>query len=88
MTTKVCAKGFKWSKISKGNEKYKTNGLKLFNRGRLKTIVSYSKSLGGRKWCDNNKVARNLGYFKSEEHIFMARALIIGKHKFSLLIAK
>jgi hypothetical protein len=69
-------------------EKFYTKALRVFKKGRgtAKLIISYSKAKMG-KWHDNNMVARNFGYFKSKELMFTARALVIGKHKFSLLIA-
>lgn len=69
-------------------EKNCTKALRVFKKGRktAKLIISYSKAKRG-KWHDNNMIARNFGYFKSKELMFTARSVVIGKHKFSLLIA-
>lgn len=70
----------------KETDKYYTKALRLFKGKAIKLVVSYSQSKGG-KWHDNDMKPIKLGYLKSQEYIFNARALVIGKHKFSLLVA-
>jgi hypothetical protein len=74
-------------KYFKENQRYYTKALRFFKNGNVKLILSYSKSKDGRLWHDNDKTPRKLGYFKSQEFIFTARALVVGSHKFSLLVS-
>jgi hypothetical protein len=74
-------------KFVRKNHRMITKALRFFKGNKVSLVISYSRALGGRKWHDNNKRARYFGYFKSIEHVFIARALVIGKHKFSLLIS-
>lgn len=72
---------------AKINAKVYMRALKFINRkGKVELVISHTKSLRG-KWHDNEKKACSFRYLKSKEILFTARALVIGKHKFSLLVA-
>jgi hypothetical protein len=77
----------KIERIMKINSKMYSKALKFFKDDKVKFVVSYSKSFGDRKWHDENNNPRSFGFFKSDEQLFRAKALVIGKHKFSLLVA-
>lgn len=78
-------------KFKKINERFYTSAIRFFKGDSIKFILSYSKAHGGNKWHKwHNKERKpvNLAYCKSVEDMFTARALVVGKHKFSLLVAR
>ncbi|KMP65162.1 hypothetical protein TU57_10435 [Bacillus cereus] len=73
-------------KYSNKSENHYTKALRFIKGSKVKFIISYSKSLNGKKWHDDDKKARKFGYFTSKEKMYRAKALIIGCHKLSLLL--
>ncbi len=73
-------------KYSNESDNHYTKALRFIKNSKVKFILSYSKSLNGKKWHDDSKKARMFGYFASKEKMYNARALIIGGHKLSLLV--
>lgn len=72
---------------TKKTDRYFTKAIRFFKGKNIRFALSYSKSLNGRKWYDEDMTPVKVGYRKSQEYIFTARALILGRHKFSLLVA-
>jgi hypothetical protein len=78
-------------KTVKSNDTMKmVKGLRFFKEegGIAKYIVLYSKSKNGRKWKDDNRKDVTFGFFKTITESFKAKALIIGSHKFSLIVGR
>lgn len=82
----------KVKKFNVKNDNFYTKALRLFVKGKVKVIISYSKLTVNTFWQDDDKNYRKFGYFKNKmqtggNSYFTARAFILGKNKFSLLIA-
>lgn len=75
-------------RINRENKASKVTGWKFFENTEsiAKYMVLHSKSINGKKWVSDKHEEVNVGYFKSTGNQFTARALIIGKHKFSLIV--
>lgn len=73
-------------KYSNKSENHYTKALRFIKNSKVKFILSYSKSLNGKKWHDDSKKARMFGYFTSQEKMYKAKALIVGSYKLSLLV--
>ncbi|PEA25880.1 hypothetical protein CN984_11860 [Bacillus cereus] len=73
-------------KYSNKSENHYTKAFRFIKGSKVKFILSYSKSLNGKRWHDDSKKARMFGCFSSKEKMYKAKAMIIGCHKLSLLV--
>lgn len=71
--------------VHKVNQKVKTIGLRCVQGERVKWVLSYSRALNKKGWVNSDFKRVRFGFLKSRQLIFIARAFIIGNHKFSIL---
>lgn len=72
---------------SNQDAKHSTRGLKFKKDSKVVFVISYSKlSRKGSTWVDDFRNNRKLAYLEKSNSKLSAKALIIGRMKFSLII--